>query len=227
MNSKLVYLYNGVEYEVIIEKKNYKNLKFTVRLDHGKLRVLTNCSLEKIKQNLELLKPKIDELLLNSNNLVPINLEQKYFYFLGQKCNFNLIKTNNEYFLYAQNLVFKLKSINKNTIKLQIIDNINKKLLKYIKTRILYWSKIMHTPDFEVFIRNKTSAWATNHISKRKIYFSKKLFPFSKNSLDYVIIHELAHFYFNNHSDKFWNLVAQYKPDYLEIRKKINRNQYD
>lgn len=99
---------------------------------------MTNCSLEKIKQNLELLKPKIDELLLNSNNLVPINLEQKYFYFLGQKYNFNLIKTNNEYFLYAQNLVFKLKSINKNTIKLQIIDNINKKLLKYIKTRILY-----------------------------------------------------------------------------------------
>lgn len=46
MNSKLVYLYNGVEYEVIIEKE-LQNLKFTVRLDHGKLRVLTNCSLEK------------------------------------------------------------------------------------------------------------------------------------------------------------------------------------
>ncbi|QJB71362.1 YgjP-like metallopeptidase domain-containing protein [Mycoplasma sp. 1654_15] len=227
MNNNFSYIHNGKHYEVVVVQKKYKNLKFSVRLEQGKLKVYTNFPLNKIQENLLILKPKIDHLLENASNVSPINLQEKYFYFLGQKYDFDLVKTNNEYYLYAKNFVFKIKSHNKNTLKLQIIDNINKKLLEYIKTRISYWVQIMHTPDFEVILRDKTSTWATNHITKRKIYFSKKLFPFSRNTIDYIIVHELTHYYQTNHSQKFWSIVAKYKPDYLEIKRKLKKNQYD
>jgi len=38
---------------------------------------------------------------------------------------------------------------------------------------------------------------------------------------DYIIIHELCHLKELNHSPRFWNLVSQIIPNYLEIRKRI------
>ena len=39
--------------------------------------------------------------------------------------------------------------------------------------------------------------------------------------IDYVIIHEMAHFYEGNHGKKFWNIVSLAIPDYKERRKKL------
>ena len=39
--------------------------------------------------------------------------------------------------------------------------------------------------------------------------------------IDYVIIHELCHFYEANHSKKFWDLVSIYYPDYKNARKRL------
>ena len=41
------------------------------------------------------------------------------------------------------------------------------------------------------------------------------------NLLDYVIIHELCHFFEPNHSKKFWNLVGLAYPDYKNARKAL------
>ncbi len=40
---------------------------------------------------------------------------------------------------------------------------------------------------------------------------------------DYIIIHELCHLKELNHSFRFWNLVAQVVPNYLEIKKELKR----
>jgi hypothetical protein len=42
--------------------------------------------------------------------------------------------------------------------------------------------------------------------------------------IDYVIIHELCHIRFKNHSRDFWNLVSYQCPDYKNKRKKVNEN---
>ena len=39
--------------------------------------------------------------------------------------------------------------------------------------------------------------------------------------IDYVIIHELCHFFEPNHSKNFWYLVSLACPDYKERRKKL------
>ena len=40
-----------------------------------------------------------------------------------------------------------------------------------------------------------------------------------KFALDYVIVHELSHFIYPNHSKDFWTLVGKYYPKYKEVRK--------
>ena len=39
--------------------------------------------------------------------------------------------------------------------------------------------------------------------------------------LDYVIVHELSHFIYPNHSRDFWSLVGKYYPNYKECRKML------
>lgn len=43
-------------------------------------------------------------------------------------------------------------------------------------------------------------------------------------AVDYVIIHELAHLAEPNHSDRFWNLVEQFMPDYRQQERWLKEN---
>ena len=42
--------------------------------------------------------------------------------------------------------------------------------------------------------------------------------------LDYVVIHEICHLTYMDHSKNFWDLVSVYDPDYKEHRKWLKEN---
>jgi hypothetical protein len=45
-------------------------------------------------------------------------------------------------------------------------------------------------------------------------------------SIDYVVIHELAHTIHHNHPPQFWGLVGSILPDYAEKRKWLKHNSH-
>ena len=44
--------------------------------------------------------------------------------------------------------------------------------------------------------------------------------------LNYVIVHELSHFIYQNHSKDFWNVVEENCKDYKRIRKDLKNGNY-
>jgi predicted metal-dependent hydrolase len=42
--------------------------------------------------------------------------------------------------------------------------------------------------------------------------------------VDYVVVHELAHTVFHNHSRRFWKKVESIMPDYKERKKWLRKN---
>lgn len=54
--------------------------------------------------------------------------------------------------------------------------------------------------------------------------FSWRLILAPIEAVDYVVIHELAHTVFHNHSRQFWKKVEAILPDYQERRKLLKRN---
>lgn len=69
----------------------------------------------------------------------------------------------------------------------------------------------------KIRIRDIKYAWGT--CSKNKnITINFKLIKYSKSAIRYVILHELCHLKYMNHSKDFWNLVGKYMPDYKEIK---------
>lgn len=65
--------------------------------------------------------------------------------------------------------------------------------------------------------------WATYYLgmcdAHKKINYSAKLIQYSKNYIDYVIYHEIAHFTHMNHKKEFWKLVESYCPNYKQLQK--------
>ena len=63
--------------------------------------------------------------------------------------------------------------------------------------------------------------WGVCNKRDNSVTLNSKLMEFDLEKLDYVIIHELAHFIHFNHSKDFWNLVSKYEPNYKKIRKEM------
>ena len=76
-------------------------------------------------------------------------------------------------------------------------------------------------PPFSLRIRKMTSRWGVNNVTKRIITLNSELLKKDVSLIDYVIVHEMCHFYEGNHSDKFWYQVSLRYPDYKIARKRL------
>ena len=70
-------------------------------------------------------------------------------------------------------------------------------------------------------IRKMKSRWGVYNKAKHSITLNSNLIEHRIEVLDYVIIHELSHIIHFDHSASFWNLVANYYPNYKKIRKEL------
>ena len=76
-------------------------------------------------------------------------------------------------------------------------------------------------PRFSLRIRKMTSRWGVNNVTKKIITLNSELLKRDVTLIDYVIVHELCHFYEANHSSRFWAQVEKRYPYYKLARKRL------
>lgn len=62
--------------------------------------------------------------------------------------------------------------------------------------------------------------WGSALTDKKTILLNAELIKDPKYCIDYVVLHELIHFKYNNHSEKFYQMLYSLMPDW-EKRKAI------
>ena len=105
------------------------------------------------------------------------------------------------------------EDIDKTCRKLQ--QWVEKKAHVYFIERLNFLSE--HTAlDFnKLSFRKQNTRWGScSH--EKNISINVKLIFFSRDIIDYILVHELAHTQHLNHGKHFWNLVAKHIPDYKE-----------
>lgn len=97
--------------------------------------------------------------------------------------------------------------------------------IQYIIERVKYFSNIFKIyPDLE--FKDMKSRFGYCLYQKNKIVLSKRLIHYTKEEIDYVIVHEFCHFYVPNHSKSFYDCVVKVLPDYKKQVKSLKKFSY-
>ena len=98
------------------------------------------------------------------------------------------------------------------------IEELRKKALEYIPSRVDYFGAIMGVTPSKVSINQAKTRFGSCS-SKKRLNFSCNVMRYPCEAIDYVIVHELAHIKELNHSKRFWAIVESIMPDYKERQK--------
>lgn len=82
------------------------------------------------------------------------------------------------------------------------------------------WAKTMQVCPKHIGFRYSKTQWGSCSGSNR-ISFNYHLMKLSSSLIEYVVIHELAHIIFKNHSKDFWRLIYVHLSDYKIKEDKI------
>ncbi len=197
--------------EIVIVYKNNKNIYFRAKAD-GKLYVYCSKWVSKTEIS-KLIKKNEDSL---SRMLKKVKKEvntEKYFYYLGKR--YIIVISDIDDILLEDEYVFVKDR--------ETLDKFYKKECKRIfeKRCKEFKSLITDVPDYTLRIRKMTTRWGVNNVSKRIITLNSELLKYDFDLLDYVIVHEMCHFYEANHSKRFWAYVEEYYPKYKLARKRL------
>lgn len=109
-------------------------------------------------------------------------------------------------------------------VYLKKIEDIQRQFIKNFSQgffdEVNYISEKTGLVPTSVKVRNYKSRWGCCDI-KGNIYFNYKLFMLPLNLREYVIIHELCHLRYHNHSSAFWGIVKAYLPNCKSLRKEL------
>ena len=121
--------------------------------------------------------------------------------------------------LWAEkHMKLKKERIKKYSVSPEEEENIKKNALPYLKERTEYFSAIMGLEPTGVKITSAKKRFGSCS-AKNSICYSWRLMLYSKEAIDYVVVHELAHIAHKNHGPQFYALIEKYLPDYKEREK--------
>jgi len=95
---------------------------------------------------------------------------------------------------------------------------------KLILPKVEYYSKQTQLVPTAIKIRQYRARWGSCN-NRGELSFNYLLMMLPIYVIDYIVIHELCHLRYLNHSKDFWQLVAKYYPDYIEAKKWMKANQ--
>ena len=110
-------------------------------------------------------------------------------------------------------------------IRIPSWENLNlqehKEIKDKISERVAYYSRKMGVTYGRITIRNQKTRWGSCS-SKGNLNFNYRLFYLPGELLDYVVVHELAHRRYMNHSRQFWQEVGTYFPQHEQCRQRFS-----
>lgn len=71
-----------------------------------------------------------------------------------------------------------------------------------------------------LMIRKLEKRWGSC-TKKGNIVLNSELIKAPINCIDYVLIHEICHLKYHDHSNKFWSLLNKYCPDWVKTKEKL------
>jgi len=110
----------------------------------------------------------------------------------------------------------------KDSIKAAVVKWYRRHAQANFSGRIGEFAPRLDVPVPRLFLSSARTRWGSCN-AKGEIRLNWRLIQAAQSTVDYVVVHELAHLIEMNHSRRFWKLVASICPHYREACSELNR----
>lgn len=224
-----------IEIKYILTRSNRKTIGITIERNGlikvtSPLRVSESYINQLLQKKWSWIHKKLKEIEnRSSNNICPkIIRNGEVFLYLGKEFELKIDISSNykkvQVSLHDKNIVinvpigFNSEKI-KDSLKLWYVEQFK----QITAERIKYYSQWVGVVPNRVTIREQKTRWGSCS-SKSNINLNWKLIMAPLEVLDYVVVHELCHLKFMNHSKEFWNIVEFYAPQYKKCKDWLKYN---
>jgi len=216
----------------LIFKINYKKISklyIKIHRNTAELEIIApvNLSLKIIDDFIsqKILWIKKNQQKIINNNLVknPPNINQVNL--LGEIYTLEYLQTSKKPIVNYKNSEDKVIIINyyqelSEDSKTIILEKFfRQELYKILQNLIKKWQEIIGVEVNFFSIKKMRTRYGTCNARHRRIWFSLNLIHYKIEFIEYVVVHEIAHFFQQNHSKKFYAILDKFLPNWREINK--------
>lgn len=221
---KLKYKDKNIEINII--KSNIKNVYIHIKDNKVIVKAPKKLSNNKI---LEIVNSKKDWIYEKIDNLKgSIINDGSKIYILGKQYILNIyfMKDTEEKIQISEgNLIVILSENRKNKNNTEIINelisNLYKKIAeKEVSMAMALVTRVVGIKPNKYRIKKLKTAWGTC-TSNKNITINSELMKYDREVIQYVVLHEICHLRYMNHSNDFWNMVEKYMSNYKDVRKRL------
>ncbi|MFD6677725.1 M48 family metallopeptidase [Rhodococcus zopfii] len=95
-------------------------------------------------------------------------------------------------------------------------------LCQEIPDLIAKWEQALDVTVPKWTIRRMKTKWGSCNRETRHIWFNAELAKKHPDCLEYIVVHEMTHYFERNHGERFTSLMDQYLPDWRSRREQLN-----
>ena len=220
-------------YKYTLERKKVKNINLRIKSENDiyvsankRVSVGTIETFNKSKETFILEALQRFEKSTKIEKKIDYNTGDEIIYF-GRKLELKIVKSLKEGVKASgESIYIFVKDVDDRAKKENLLKKWELTLAKEVFTKVID----CFYPEFKALgvaypklsIRTMTSRWGSCKPNGGKITLNLELLHKSKECLEYVVVHELAHFIHPNHSKDFWNFVGNIMPDYKKRKDILN-----
>jgi len=219
--------------EFFIERKNVKNVNLNIKPD---MTIMVSAS-EKVPLSFiyDFVKSKAGWIAKNVKTFEQVQphnqSEREYvsgesYKYLGKQYRLRVEVTSDEERVkyYRGFIILMVKDLNNFVRKAKLMDDwYREKAIKIFEESLeKQFSSVKKYGVLRPKIEQRVmkARWGSALIDSETILLNAELIKAPKHCIDYVVLHELIHFRYNDHSDNFYNMLYSLMPDW-EKRKAI------
>jgi predicted metal-dependent hydrolase len=217
--------------DIIVYKKDIKNYHLSVLPPDGKVRVSVPQHVSDDTIRLFVIK-KYQWIKKNKESFQKQERQTKREYVSGESHYFK----GKRYILRIESAkIPKIEIKNKQYIYFYVPKNytreqkekyyekwLRKKLKKELELLVPKWEKITGFKANEVKIKKMKTKWGSCNPIAKRIWINLELIKKPQKYLEYVIVHELAHFIEKKHNNKFKAIMDKYIPGWENYKRNLN-----
>ena len=208
--NEFVYIYNGVEYPVIVTRKRMRSIRYVFK--DGVFKVSAPYMFASEKTIIIGLDKFAGKLIKKSQTVK--GRGNDYIYLLGYKTP--LQESGKISFSNGDEIVYKDEKDFEKKLK--------KWFTEFMTKRTRYYEKVMDIEKpYKVRVKNMSSRYGSNSSQTHAVSYAMILMHYTVDVIDSVVVHELAHDKVKNHSKKFYDVVYKYCPNYKVLDRRLRK----